>query len=461
MPKFKELNPFVLLCAIILLMAALSYVIPAGKYERVQEPQSKRTIVVPGSFTYTERSPVPVADIFLSIPKGMVAAAVIIFGIFLGAGAFRVLEDIGTVNASIYALVKKVRGSEVWMIPIVMLAFALAGALASMANAVIVFIPLGLVIARSLKFDPIVGLGLTYLGCYAGFNTSPVVPTSVGIAHQIGQIPIFSGAVVRSAVCLSTVLVAILYVARYAARTRKNPARSLVADLNIHYDFDINLEASRPMNKRDWGVLLVTALSIAAIVYGSVQFQWDLLEIAAVFVAMGIVTGIVGGFGPNRIATSFMKGMSGITGGALITGFAYAIQYVLQKGMIMDTIIHALSQLLVGLPIYLAAIGMYVANCFTALLITSGSGQAAAVMPIMFPIGDLIGLTRQVSTQAFLFADGFMNGISPASGVLMACLGIAKVPFGRWVRFYFPLFGLWSLIAVVTLVLGIKFHWGP
>lgn len=460
MQKFKELNPFVLLCSLIILTAAMSYMVPAGKYERIQDPQTRKTVVVPGSFRYTERTPVSVSDIFLSIPKGMVNAAIIIFGIFIAAGAFRILEDIGTINASIYALVQKVKGREIFLIPVIMFAFAVAGAMAGMANAVIVFVPLGLVIAQSLKFDPIVGLGLTYLACYAGFNTSPVVPTSVGIAHQIGQIPIFSVALVRTLVCLITVLVTIFYVARYASKTRKNPSKSLVSDLNITHDFDINLEGSRAMSWRDWWVLAATGFSIACIVYGSIEFQWDLMEISALFVAMAVVTGVIGGFGPAKIANSFVKGMAGITGGAVITGFAYAIQYVIQKGTIMDTVIHFLSQFLVGLPNYVAAVSMYVVNCFTALLITSGSGQAAAVMPIMFPIGDLIGLTRQVTTQAFLFADGFMNGIAPTSGVLMACLAIAKVPFGRWARFYLPLLGLWSLIAVFTLVLGVKFGWG-
>ncbi|MDO8461976.1 MAG: AbgT family transporter [Deltaproteobacteria bacterium] len=460
MTRFKELNPFVLLSALIIVMSALSYVVPAGKYERVIQPETKRTMVVPGSFRYTARSPVGLSDLFLSIPKGMVNAAVIIFGIFISAGAFRILEDIGTINASIYALVQRVRGRELLLIPVIMIAFAVMGAVASMANAVIIFIPLGIVIAQSLKFDSVVGLGLVYLGCYAGFNTSPVVPTSVGIAHQIGQLPIFSGALVRTIICLITVLVTIGYVWRYAARVKKDPSRSLVADLNITHDFDIDLKASRPMGKRDWWVLGVVGLTMVSLVFGAVEYQWDLLEISALFVAMAVVTGLVGGLGPNKLANSFVKGMAGITSGAVITGFAYAIQYVLQKGMIMDTIIHFLSGFLSGLPATVAALGMYVANCFIALLITSGSGQAAAVMPIMFPIGDLVGLTRQVTTQAFLFADGFMNGITPTSGVLMACLAIAKVPFGRWVRFYLPLLGLWTLIAVVTLVLGVKFGWG-
>lgn len=461
METVKELNPFVLLTALVLFFSALSYVIPAGQYERQELPQLKRTVVVPGSFHYIERTPVKIWDLFLSLPKGMLNAATIIFGIFIAGGAFRILEEIGTINASLYALVRRVRGREILVVPVVMIAFALAGGLANISNSIMIFIPLGMVIAKSLKFDPIVGLGITYLAAYSGFNTSPIVPTSVGIAHQIGQMPIFSGAGFRGLICLTTVFVTILYVLRYAAKVRKNPDQSLVADLNIKHDFDINLEGSRPMARRDVCVLTVVAGSLMTLVYGSIRYHWDLTEIAALFVAMSVVTGVVGGMGPTRMATSFVKGMTGITGGAMITGFAYAIQYVLQKGSIMDTIIYHLSNLLVGLPASLAAISMFLTNCLSALLITSGSGQAAAVMPIMFPIGDLLGLTRQVTTQAFLFADGFMNGIAPTSGVLMACLAIAKVPFGRWARFYLPILGWWVLIAVVSLVIGVKFHWGP
>ena len=456
----KELNPFVLLTFMVIVAALLTYVVPAGKFKREADPSSGKVLVVKDSYQPIEQTPVKIQDVFLAFPNGMVAAGILIFGMFVAGGAFRILEDMGTINAFINFLVGLVKGREIMLIPVVMAAFAIGGT-AGIISPVIIFMPLGLVITRSLGFDSMVAMGMVYLGVYAAFDTSPVVPTSVGIAHQIGQIPLFSGAGPRSIICLTTIISSIAYVSWYALRVKKDPSKSLVKDINAKFDFDIKLESSRKMTQRDWLVLGVTTLSILALVVGSVKYQWEFMEISALFIFMAIVTGLVGGMSVNATAESFVKGMAGITNGAMIIGFAYAVQYVLNKGNILDTIIFHLSNVLVGLSPSLAAISMFFVNCFSAFLITSGSGQAAAVMPIMYPIGDLLGVTRQVSAQAFLFADGFMNGLSPTSGMLMAALAIAKVPFGRWLKFHIPLFLIWVVIAIVSLVLGVHFHWGP
>jgi uncharacterized ion transporter superfamily protein YfcC len=456
----RELNPFVLLTFMVILAAILSYVVPAGKFKREADPASGRVLVVKDSYQRIEQTPVKIQDVFLAFPNGMVAAGILIFGMFVAGGAFRILEDMGTINAFINFLVNRVKGKEILLIPVVMAAFSVGG-IAGINSPVIIFMPLGLVITRSLGFDAMVGMAMVYFGTYAAFDTSPVLPTSVGIAHQIGQIPIFSGAGPRGLICLITVLSTIAYVCWYALRVKKNPAKSLVKDINAKFDFDIKIEASRVMTKRDWVVLGITTASILSLVVGSVKYHWEFMEISALFVFMAIVTGLVGGMSVNATAESFVKGMAGITNGAMIIGFAYAVQYILNKGNIIDTIIYYLSLGLVGLSPSLAAISMFFVNCFSAFLITSGSGQAAAVMPIMYPIGDLLGVTRQVSAQAFLFADGFMNGLSPTSGMLMAALAIAKIPFGRWIRFHIPLLVIWVVIAMVSLILGVQLNWGP
>lgn len=456
----KELNPFVLLTVMVILASILTYVVPAGKFKREADPASGKILVVKDSYQRIEQTPVKVQDVFLAFPNGMVMAGIIIFGMFIAGGAFRILEDIGTINAFINFLVHLVKGKEILLIPVVMTAFAVGG-LAGINSPVIIFMPLGLVITRSLGFDAMVGMGMVYFGTYAAFDTSPIIPSSVGISHQIGQLPLFSGAGPRSLICLATVLSSICYVCWYALRVKKNPSKSLVKDINTKFDFDIKLEASRRMTKRDWMVLGVTVLSILALVVGSVEYRWEFMEISALFILMAIVAGLVGGMSVNETAESFVKGMAGITNGAMIIGFAYAVQYILNKGNIIDTIIFYLSQGLVGLSPSLSAISMFFVNCFSALLITSGSGQAATVMPIMYPLGDILGVTRQVTTQAFLFADGFMNGLSPTSGMLMAALAIAKIPFGKWIRFHIPLLVIWVLIAIVSLVLGVQLGWGP
>ncbi len=458
--KLREINPFVLMTALIILVAALSYVVPAGKYGRIQDPRTHMTTVVPGSYHTVAQTPVGVGDLFVSIPMGMVNGAMIIFMIFIVGGTIGVLEGVGTINAVIYTLVRRFRGKEILLLPVVMFAMAVGGATGAISNTVLAFIPLGIIIARSLKFDPIVGLSMMYLGAFAGFNTGPIVPFTVGLSHQIGQMTVFSGAGVRSLVCFVTIVVTILYVCRYALKVREDPAKSLVVDLNLKYDFDIDLDAARTLQTKDWWILLAVAVAMVGLVYGSIYLGWSFTHISALFVAIAVVTGFIGGFGPNRIASTFVKGMAGITGGAMVCGFAYAIQYVLEKGSIIDTIIFHLAQVIVGLPVYVAALGMYVANILLHFVIPSGSGQAVAVMPIMFPIADLVGMTRQVAVQAYQLGDGFSNGIAPSSGVIMAGLAIAKIPYSRWARFYLPLLGWWSIIAVINLFLAIKFNWG-
>lgn len=458
MSKSRELNPFVFLTFLILLAGLMSYIIPAGKYQRAADPTNGKSYVVNNSFAYIEQTPVKATDIALAIPKGMEMAAVIIFGMFIAGGMFQVLEDTGMIRALISWLINKLKGKETLLVPCLMIAFALVG-IPAINSPVIVFMPLVLVLTRSLGFDPLVGMGILYFGIYSAFNTTPINPTSVGVADHIGGLAMFSGAGPRSLICLATVAASIAYVTWYANRVKKHPEKSLLADHDIHYAFDVEIDTTLKMTSRLWLVALAMLFSIFAVILGSVKYAWDFNEISAVFIVISVITGIIGGMKINQLADSFVKGMADISSGALIIGFAYAIQFVLSKGNVIDTIIYALASLLHGLEPTLAAVSMFFVNCVSALLITSGSGQAGTVMPIMFPIGDLLGVTRQVSAQAFLFADGFMNGITPTSGILMGALAIAKIPFGKWLRFHFPLLLMWLVIAIVSLVLGVKLGW--
>ena len=457
--KVSVINPFVVMTIIILLTILLSHFVPAGEYERVVDDATGRTVVVPGSYKQVEGKSLGVEEFFLAIPTGMINGAAIIFFIFITGGAIRIIDDIGTINAGLLSLIRKFQGSEIVIIPIIMFALSMLAAMGTIPNILLALLPIGITVARQLKFDPVVGMSMIYLGMFAGFNTGPLVLPTVGISHQIGEMPIFSGAGIRSIVCLAIVITTIVYVCLYAKKVKKDPSASLVADLNLQYDFSINLEDSRNLTRRDWFIFGVVILSIILLVYGSLTYKWGFIEISALFLGMGIVSGFVGGFGVNKIAESFIKGMAGITSGAMITGFAYAIQYLLKKSQMIDTIIYYISSGIADLPVYIAAVGMFLSNIVLNLFITSGSGQAVTVMPIMFPIADLVGLSRQVAVQAFQFGDGFSNGIVPTSGVLMASLSIAKIPYFRWVKFYIPLMLWCSIIAITTLVLGSIYEW--
>ncbi len=457
--RLTSINPFVVMMVILLIMVVLSYVVPAGEFQRVADDETGRTIVVPGTYQLIDSKPLGIFDVLIAVPAGMNNGAAIIFFIFVIGGAIRILDDLGTINAGLQALIRRFKGNEIFVIPVVMFVLGLLGAVGTLGNVVLALIPIGIVVARSLRLDPVVGMAMMYLGMYAGMNTGPLVMPTVGLAHQIGEMPIFSGAGIRSLICLATVVTTIVYVCFYARKIRNNPGLSLVVDLDLQYDFEIDLDDARPIRKRDWLILGVVIGAIVTLVFGTLMYQWGVIKISGLFFGLGIVAGIVGGFMPNQIADSFVKGMAGITGGAMITGFAYAIQYMLLQSQIMDTIVFHIVNMIAGLPVYLAAIGMFASNIILNFFVTSGSGQAVTVMPIMFPIADLVGLSRQVAVTAFQFGDGFSNGIAPTSGVIMAALSIARIPYWRWVRFYLPLMGWWSLIAIISLLLGVEYNW--
>lgn len=456
-------HTYVLIFCIVIISALLTYIIPAGEYARVQDPNTGRTVVDPNSFTIVERNPVNLFDVLSAVPRGMIDAAQITFFIFIVAGSFQIITSTGAIEAGIYKVAYKLKGNEQLLIPIFMFLFSLTGAFLGFAEENIVFIPIAITLARALGYDAIVGMSLVSLGGAVGFNAGIMNPFTVGVAQGIAELPLFSGIGLRIIVWIVFLIVSILYVMRYAKKIKDKPELSIIAEVELEERKNNNFEVieDRKLSTAHILVFLVLAAGLATIVFGVYKYEWYINEIAGIFLGMGIVCGFIGKMGPNKMAQEFVNGARGIVFGALVCGIARTILVVLKDGLILDSIIYYLSSLIKGLPTTIAAVGMLLIQSLINFAIPSGSGQAATTMPIMVPLADILGLTRQTAVLAFHFGDGFSNTFTPTASTLMASLSIAKIPYDKWIKYYGKLFFIWTGMGAVFMVIAVLINYGP
>ncbi|MFC3418289.1 YfcC family protein [Salinicoccus hispanicus] len=447
-------HTYAILLTVVIIAAALSYVIPAGEFERVEV--GDRTEVVPGSYTNVEQSPVSFFELFKAIPTGLIDGANIIFYIFLVGGAFGIIRATGAIEAAIQKVMTAVKGREKLMIPVIMLVFSILGFTTGMSEEAIIFVPIGIVLATALGYDAIVGTAMVTLGAASGFIGGMLNPFTVGIAQQIAELTIFSGWGFRTIVYLVVLGTGILYVMRYAKRVQKNPESSLVYEESkkgtVNFTDDVmNFEQLR---KRHILILATFVIGIIINVYGIFQYGWFLTELSANFFLIGLIAGLVGGMKINDIFDAFISGMKLVVYGAIIVGFARAIVVVLESGVIIDSVIHGMSSVLDFLPPSITALGMLVIQVVINFFIPSGSGQAMTTMPIMTPIADLQNIPRQVAVLAYQYGDGITNTIIPTSASLMGVLAVSGIPYIKWVRFVWKVTLLWLFIAAAALVVA-------
>ena len=458
--SLKMPDTFVLLFAILLLAALATYVVPSGQFEKVEK--DGLTVTVPGTYQSVEGSGVGVMDILLSFQKGMVESGSIIFLVLFIGGLMEVVESTGSIKAGVMRAIEKTKGNEFILIAVITILFALGGAIGAVANSVIAFVSIGLIISKALRLDPIIAVAITFGATFAGFNVGFINPYSVGIAHQIAELPLFSGLLLRVIVFVVIVSVTIWYTWRYAKKVLKDPRNSILStrEFDISEHDDVN-DLQSEFTKRHKFILAFVGIAFAFMIFGTIQFKWTLDHMSAYFLGVAILVGVIGKIHYNQFVVHFIKGAEKLLYGALIVGAARAILVVLEQGQVLDTIVYALSNLFTGLSPIMATMGMFVANTIISVLVPSGSGQAVLIMPIITPLADMLGITRQVAVQTYLFGDGFTNSIIPTSGPLMASLAIAGIPYTKWFKWMLPLFLIWVVIAIITLIIAVLINWGP
>lgn len=455
--KPLHINAFVLLFLVVLLSAAMTYIMPAGEYDRVEK--DGRTLVVPNSFHWSESSPVGFFHAFTSFHEGMVNAGGIIFFVLIIGGAFGILKATGALDALIVSLTRKLGKRELLLIPVLMLFFGAGGTLMGMAEETIVYIAIVTPLAIALGFDAIVGFAIVSVGANIGFMSAVLNPFNIGVAQSIADLPTFSGIGLRIVLFFTLYCAGVLYVFRYAKKVKTHPELKFIGQLQK--DIHENAENMTKLTNRHKWILSLFLFNFIILIFGVIKLGWYITEIAALFLLFGVVIGLIGKLGPNKMADSFIDGAKELIGGALIIGFAQAILVVIQDGKLIDTILFYASSLLGELSPILNAIGMFVVQLFLNFLVPSGSGQAALTMPILAPLSDLVGVTRQTAVLAFQLGDGISNALFPTSGVLLAGLAVAGIPFTRWIKWVTPLICIQIAISIIFLIVAQLIHYGP
>ena len=318
------------------------------------------------------------------------------------------------------------------------------------------------VIAMAFGLDSITGVAIILLGGAIGFSTAGLNINTAVLAQKVCEVPLYSGLGYRAVCFVVFLVVTNLYLVHYVKRITKDPAASPVYDLDLlREEKDVDLSVFGSMDWRKAGVLVALAGSLVLLMFGNIRLGWDLEEDAALFLVLAVVIGFVLSMNPSKIATEIVNGCKSMLGAALLIGLAGAIAGVMSAGNITDTIVYGAGQTLSHVPRIFLGPAMFVANILVNLVITSGSGQATAVMPIMAPLADLLGLTRQTAVLAFTFGDGFCNYILPHSSALMGIIGAANVPYDRWMQFMWKLFLIWIITGCVLLAGAQLMHYGP
>jgi uncharacterized ion transporter superfamily protein YfcC len=446
LPRIHLPHPLVLLSGCVFLAAAASYVLPAGEFDRRLDEATGQTVVVAGTYHEVERSPVNLFRAVVALPRGMADAADVIFLVFLIGGAFTVVDESGTLRRGVTWLVARLRGRDLLVIPLVSVAFAVGGVVENMQEEIIALIPVVLVLTRRLGFTPVVAVAMSAGPAFVGSAFSPINPFQVQIAQKLAELPLLSGALFRIAFLLLALTLWIAATMRYAVATR-TAARESVAP-----------EDESP-SRSDVIVLGLVLLTFVFVVQGIMAWGWGFDELSAPFFIMGIVVGAVAGLGVTGTAEAYVKGFRSMAYAAILIGFARAIYVVLQDGRIVDTIVHGMFIPLDGLPTLASALGMVAAHTVIHVPVPSVSGQAVLTMPVLVPLSDLLGLSRQVTVLAYQYGAGLCDLLTPTNGALMAILGVAGVRFEDWFRYTIPLYlGLIALGAVsiaVGIALGI------
>lgn len=433
---------FLILAALLLLAAALTWVIPAGHFERVFHESAGQTVVVPGSFAWTERSPVALWQlpglVFEALTTG--SAPQLIFFVLLLGGAFEIILESGAVAALCAWVIRRFRRRRVWLVPAFTAVFSVFGFTMGLTTASIVFLPLGMAAARSLGYDEKTGMAMVMLGTNAGFAAGVYNPFSVGVAQVIAELPLYSGAWLRWLLLAALVPVTAAYILRRAGE----PALPTAAE-------DLPEQSLTP---RQVIVLVLLLGALALVVWGVGRRGWRVPEIAAVFLVLGVACGGAAGFSPNRICALETAGCKKMVSGALTIGLAAALRLVLVRGGILDSVVYGLLRAVERLPAWSQLLGMFYANALLDLLITSGSGHAAVAMPLMVPLADVLGFSRQSAVLAFQLGDGLVNLVSPISNTLVSCLALSGVSYQKWLRYLLPLVGMYLAIGTGFMLLA-------
>jgi uncharacterized ion transporter superfamily protein YfcC len=453
-PWYKRIpHAVTMLFGIIVLVTILTYILPAGTYERVLV--GEKIVVVPDSYKTITPTPVNILDMFKAIPLGFKDAVPIIFIVLAGAIMFGFMEKSKAVENSVGTLVKNLGLKNKNLIIVIMtFIYGFLGVAVGYENN-IAMVPIAAVLSLAIGGDLILAAGISVGAMTIGFGLSPINPYTVGTGHQLAQLPMFSGALLRSVLCFTALSIMAYYNVRYFKKISLYPEKSLGKGLDVS-----GMTLSKPIQDyrvsgNNWMVISIFIIGLLVILYGVFNLKWYVNELSAIFLMVALLCGIVSRMDATTMSETVLKAVSVAAPGAFMVGYATSIKVLMEMGNIGDTISYNLSVMLQDLPLYASAISMSISQTIINFFIPSGSGQALATLPVMLPLGESLGLTRQITILAFQIGDGLSNLINPTLGGLIAMLSMCRVPIDRWIRFIFPVLITLMIIAFLALIVSV------
>ena len=455
----------VMMLLIIVAAVALTYVVPSGRFVRdksgLVEPGSFHTVAkdYSGALTLPSQRADSVAypahpiSVIASVPAGMARSATLIFMILFIGGMFGVLQATGALETAIDRLVHVTNANVFIVVPIFMVLLAIGSSFLGLISEYLVVIPIALLLAERLGYNALFGTALVTIAAKIGYLTSVTNPLALAIAQPIVGVPVFSGMWFRAITLIVFLPIGIAYLLwRRGQLVIPSEARDLHVD---------QVQIPRPtrddniMSTRQVVVLALMAVAIVVMLYGVEKRHWGNPELSAMYLGIALAIAVAGRLPSREASQAFIKGMQGMVLAALLVGLAAAVEVILRDGMVLDSIVAFLSRSVEGKHPVLVADLMMLIQMVIDVAIPSTSGKAAITMPILGPIGQLAGVSGQVTVQAFLFGNGLMNTLTPTSGMLLAYLATGKVGFGQWIRFVMPLALVLFVLCLIALSIAV------
>lgn len=457
--KFVMPHIYVILFALITISAIATYIVPSGSYDR--EEIDGRSVIIPDTFSFTEQSPLGILEFMTAIPRGVEQTIAIIFGIMAIGALFRVIEKAGIIDLIINFLIRSFGNKGMLIIPTIVVPLAIFVTLTGNIESSLIFLPALLPLFLKLGYDRMAATGTVLMATVVGFTVALTAPANLGTAQTIAELPLYSGIGYRMIILAVMTTIGILFIMNYIRKVQKDPTKTLITD-DVDDSQFIKEDTDRPEpSTRTYIATGAFIVALGFMLFGIFQYQWYFTELAGFYLLAGIICGLIAGLTPSGIADAMNEGIQNIILGALIVGIARAISVVLEDGVILDTVVYALSFVITVIPDTMVPVVMMIVQGLINFLIPSGSGQAAATMPIMVGLVDLTDMTRQTAVLAFQLGDGFSNIFYPTSGYFMAALAIAKIKYTDWIKFIWPLLLIWYAAGAVFLVIAYFMNWGP
>lgn len=452
----QPMNPILIIAIILVVVGFLTYIIPAGHFDRVLNEKTGYDTLDVDSFQFVEGQPVGFLAFFKSLTVGMQSAAPIIFFLLIIGGTFQIVEHTGALKASLANMVRVLKGKEILFIPVCVFVCGIISSTAGTWEEYLAILPLVYVVCISAGFNSMTAMAAMFCGAGAGYAGATTNAFTVGVAQTIAGLPMFSGLQYRMIIYVVLCTISSIFIMLYAHRIKKHPELNDMRDIDSKYAEPIDITNIPKMTINQKLVIVVFFASFVVIAVSVVKFGFYMDEMAAIFLIAALLIGVCAKIKPNDFIDIFLKGASDLVWIGFIIGMCMSISSIMQDAGILDTLIYYAGGLLKGLGAKACACGMFFVQDLLNCIIPSGSGQAAVTMPFMAPLADMTGVSRQTAVLAFQMGDAYTNLVTPSAGDMMAALAICHIPYRRWLKFFAPLLAIWVVAACIFLVVAVS-----